>query len=41
MEDHSFRLFVIIGVVISIVVSKVNKFYGGIVGLLVTTGILI
>lgn len=41
MEDYSFRIFVIIGVVISIVVSKINKFYGGIVGLLVTTGILI
>jgi hypothetical protein len=41
MENYSFRIFVIIGVVISIVVSKVNKFIGGIVGLLVTTGILI
>ena len=41
MPDNSFRLFVIIGVIISIVVSRINKFYGGIVGLLVTTGILI
>jgi hypothetical protein len=41
MENYSFRIFVIIGVIISIVVSKVNKFIGGIVGLLVTTGILI
>jgi len=41
MEGQSFRIFVIVGVIISIVVSRVNKFIGGIVGLLVTTGILI
>lgn len=37
----AFRGFVIGGIIVSIIISNINKFIGGIVSLLVTTGILI
>ena len=41
MDNSAFRIFVIGGIILSIFVSKINKLIGGIVSLLVTTGILI